>query len=121
MSTKWSTEVLGKKGGAPDFASLLKDESTVILLRGKNVFGDIIYCYLKITFGDMEKLQAAMAGTEAFNISDFGSVLAAGRGEPTAEVKAEIAASYPMLESPKSILPGAAAVASSEKKNWDEY
>lgn len=119
MSTKWSTEVLGK--GKPDFSSLLKDESTVILLRGKNVFGDMIYCYLKITFGDMEKLQQAMGGTAPFNISDFGSVLAAGKGEPTSEVQAEIANAYPMLDTPKPILPAGGAAKPMEKKNWDEY
>lgn len=122
MSTKWSTEVLGK-GGKPDFAALLKDEFTVILLRGKNVFGDMIYCYLKITFADIAKLQEAIDGTTTFNISDFGSVIAAGKGEPTSEVQAEIALAYPMLEKPKPIVtPSTEAPAPpKEKKAWDEY
>jgi hypothetical protein len=121
MSTKWSTEVLGN-GGKTDFASLLKNESTVILLRGKNVFGDMIFCYLKITYGDIEKLQAAAEGTERFNISDFGTVIAAGKGEPNAEVQAEIAVAYPMLEKPKALF-GKPPVPETpqEKKAWDEY
>ncbi len=124
MSTKWSTEVLGK-GGKPDFAALLKDEFTVILLRGKNVFGDLIYCYLKITFADIDKLQAAIEGSTTFNISDFGSVIAAGKGEPTDEVQAEVAMAYPLLDKPKPIVTPAndsAPVApKQEKKAWDEY
>lgn len=123
MSTKWSTEVLGS-GGKPDFASLLKDEFTVILFRGKNAFGDLIYCYLKISFGDMEKLQVAIDAPGTFNISDYGSVIAAGKGEPPDEVKAEVAAAYPMLEKPRPLASGtgaAPAAAKPEKKAWDEY
>lgn len=122
MSTKWSTEVLGK-GGGTDFASLLKDESTIILLRGKNVFGDFVYCYLKINYPDIERLKTAIAENQRFNISDFGSVLAAGKGEPSDEVKTEIAGAYPMLDQPKSLLPDApeSKAAPLEKKNWDEY
>ena len=125
MSTKWSTEVLGN-GGKVDFASLLKDESTVILLRGKNVFGDMIYCYLKITFGEITRLQEAVDAPGTFNISDFGSVIAAGKGEPPEDVQAEIALAYPMLDKPKPIPFGSNAkqpnpAPEEEKKAWDEY
>ncbi len=125
MSTKWNAEVLGS-GGKPDFAALLKDEFTVILFRGKNAFGDLIYCYLKISFGDMAKLQVAIDAPGTFNISDFGSVIAAGKGEPSDEIQAEIAMAYPMLDKPKPVidpntpLPEAAAKPV-EKKAWDEY
>ena len=60
MSTKWNAQDLGKKG-TPNFSDLLKDEYTVILLRGKNAFGDMIYCYLKITHANVEKLEKALA------------------------------------------------------------
>lgn len=118
MATKWSTEILGK--GNPEFAALLKNETTVILLRGKNVFGDFIFCYLKISYGDMEKLQEAIETNQTFNISDFGSVLAAGKGEPSNEVKAELAKSYPILETPKPIS-SKPAEEPAEKKAWDDY
>lgn len=125
MSTKWSTQVVG--GNAkPDFGALLKDQYTVILLQGKNVFGDMIYCYVKITFPDLEKLQATLKTDNSFNPSDYGTVVAAGMGEPSPEVRSEVAITYPIMGgmSPTAA-PGAAAVAASniptEKKAWDEY
>lgn len=123
MSTKWSTEVLNNGGGTPDFAALMKDEATVILLRGKNVFGDMIYCYLKVAFPDIRKLEDALSGTSTFNISDFGTVIAAGKGEPPPEVQAEVALAYPMLDKPKPLntAPASQPAAKQEKKNWDEY
>ncbi|NBO20126.1 MAG: hypothetical protein EBV03_13085 [Proteobacteria bacterium] len=112
---------MGKKGGV-DFASLLKDESTVILMRGKNMFGDMIYCYLKITFGEITRLQETLENSETFDIREFGEVLAAGKGEPSSEVQAEIANAYPMLEKPKILAtPKEEPVKPAEKKNWDDY
>lgn len=119
--TKWSTEVLGKNG-APDFGALLKDELTVVLLQGKNVFGDMIYCYVQLTFPDLQRLQTALTLDESFNPSDFGTVVAAGKGEPPEEVKAEIATTYKVL-SKANTKPAASvpAAAPAEKKSWDEY
>ena len=121
MSAKWSSQVIGKTG--TDFGELLKDEYAVILLQGKNVFGDMIYCYLKVGLHEINKLNAALNGDTSFNISDYGTVVAAGKGLPTEEVKAEIAITYPMLAQPKVMkLPAAETPAKpEEKKNWDEY
>ena len=123
MSTKWSSETLGKNGGRSDFSSLLKDESRIMLLRGKNVFDDFVYCYLKIAYPDIARLDAAISGEESFNIRDFGTVLAAGKGEPPDEVKAEIAASYPTLGAQQEDTEDNATKPKSapiEKKAWDE-
>ena len=118
MSAKWSSQVLGKT--AVNFGELLKDEFVVILLQGKNVFGDMIYCYVKATYLNVEKLQAALKAGQNFNPSDFGEVLAAGKGFPTDEVKAEIGQLYPMLETPRMVHEPAAG-GNFEKKAWDEY
>ena len=118
MSTKWSSKILGK--GSTDFGDLLKDEFAVILLQGKNTFGDMIYCYVKATLPNIEKLQTALKMGNNFNPSDFGEVLAASKGDPTPEVKAEIATRYPMLETP-TIMHQPAATNNSEKKAWDEF
>ena len=118
MSSKWSSQVLGKAN--VNFGELLKDEYVVILLQGKNVFGDMIYCYVKATYLNVEKLQAALKAGQNFNPSDFGEVLVAGKGFPPDEVKAEISQIYPMLETPRMVHQAAAEMPA-EKKAWDEY
>lgn len=119
MATKWNGGGLANNGPT-DFASLLKDEAAVVLLRGKNNFGDLIYCYLKVALQDVDRLQAALKSDASFTASDFGTVVAAGKGEPTPEVKAEIAASYKVLDQAKPFRPPH-AVSEAEKKAWDEY
>ena len=126
MSTKWSAETIGKNGAKPDFGALLKDESRIMLLRGKNIFGDFVYCYLKVAYPDVERLKAAINGDTNFNLHDFGAVLAAGKGEPPADVKAEIDTAYPPMAGEDSSAgneSGTAPINSAppEKKNWDEY
>jgi hypothetical protein len=118
MSSKWSSQILGR--GSVNFADLLKDEYSVVLLQGKNTFGDMIYCYVKVSLPNMEKLQTALKLDGLFNPSDFGEVIAAAKGEPTPEVRAELARLYPMFDTPRMIhQPTAAAEAT--KKAWDEY
>ena len=122
MSTKWSTQVVGQSGGSPDFGALLKDEYAIIFLQGKNTFGDIVYCYVKVMMPDIDKMHTILQGDAGFNPSDFGQVVAAGKGDPTHEVKAELALSYPMFAQPKTMnLPNIANAAPIEKKSWDEY
>lgn len=110
--------MLGKS--SVNFGELLKDEYAVVLLQGKNVFGDMIYCYVKVNLPNMEKLQAALKMNGNFTPSDFGEVIAAAKGVPTPEVRAEISRLYPMLEKPHPIQ-HPVAVAATEKKAWDEY
>ena len=68
----------------------------ILLLRGQKFFGDKIYSYLKITIAGIDSDSKPPCGkAKNFNPSDFGTVIAAGKGEPTDEVKAEIATMYP--------------------------
>lgn len=124
MSTKWSTQVQAKSG-ATNFGDLLKDEYAIFLLHGKNVFGDIVYCYVKVSLPNIKKLQLALQSSENFNASDYGEVVAAGKGDPSDEVRAEIALTYPMLEQPTVMrIPAPPAIQADipmEKKAWDEY
>lgn len=105
--------------GKVDFGDLLKDEFSVILLQGKNTFGDMVYCYVKVNLPNVEKLQAALTGGKNFNPSDFGEVIAAGKGTPPDSIRAEIASTYSMMEQPRIMNPG--ALPPTEKKAWDEY
>jgi hypothetical protein len=118
MSTKWNSQVLSKNGAA-NFGDLLKDEYSIILLQGKNVFGDLIYCYLKVAYPDVERLQLALQSNPSFTASDYGTVIAAGKGTPPDSVKSEIAATYRMFEEPRAMRPPPPLGA--EKKAWDEY
>jgi len=121
MSTKWNTQVLGQSGGSTNFGELLKDEYAIIFLQGKNTFGDIVYCYVKVLLPDIDKMHAILQADAGFNPNDFGTVVAAGKGDPTTEIKAELALAYPMLAQPKPMnLPNLPA-APIEKKAWDEY
>jgi hypothetical protein len=122
MTSKWSDSGTSNK---PDFSEFFKEEYGVILLRGKNSFGDFIYSYIKVSFNNIDRLQHSLRNQLPFNPSDFGEVIAAGTGEPSDEVKAEIAAQYPMAGgkpapgAPKAqdpVMPIKAA-----QKAWDEY
>lgn len=118
---QWSDTASGDK---PDFSQFFKEDYGVFLLRGKNGFGNLIYSYVKVTFANVDKLVHCLKNNLPFNPSDFGEVVAAGTGEPSAEIQAEIAAKYPMIDHKSSGSNGnqdsgnAAPVA---KKAWDEY
>lgn len=114
--SQWSDPNAGAK---PDFSQFFKEEYGVILLRGKNSFGDAIYSYVKVSFSNIDRMVNALKNRLPFTPSDFGEVVAAGKGEPTDEVKAEITRSFPLIEQ-KAAAP-AAATAPVEKKAWDEY
>ncbi len=120
MSTKWSAEVLN---GGVDFDDLFKDQFAILLLRGKNVFGDFIYCYLKVSIKELKALNAVLKQDVEFTISDYGSVIAAGKGEPPPDIKAEISLAFPTAASNAGALHQGANVPAEmmEKKSWDEY
>ena len=113
----------------PDFSEFFKEDYGVLLLRGKNNFGNLIYSYVKVAFSNIERLQLSLKNRLPFNPSDFGEVIAAGTGEPTPEVQAEIAAQYPMIDqkpsgesgATSSSAVGASAAPPIVKKAWDEY
>ncbi len=128
MTTQWTSKT---DHSTPDFSELFKEEFVVLLLRGKNSFGDHIYSYVKVSLPNIKRLYESLNGGSTFNPSDFGEVVAAGKGEPSDEVKAEIAATYPMKNKPANAstiirnseedTEESEATAPILKKNWDEY
>lgn len=114
MASTWTTKTLPSEG-VP-----LSEQFVVLLLFGKNSFGDRIYSFVKINLPHIQTLKNAIKSGKGFNPSDFGEVIAAGKGEPPSEVRAEIAASYQVLD---NAAPQATAKPTpiEEKKAWDEY
>lgn len=113
-----------KTNFAEKFGELFKDEYAVILLQGKNSFGDIIYSYVEVTLPNIKLLYSALNSGEDFTPSDFGKVLEAGKGEPSEELKAEMATRYNMLQpiQPATFQPNKSTQAIPiAKKAWDEY
>ncbi len=124
MSNNWNNEETSKSVSADKFGELFKDEFAVILLQGKNSFGDMIYSYVQVTLPNIKRLYSALNSGEDFSPSDFGTIIAAGKGVPSDEIRAEMAASYKNLQpiAPASFPPAkSAASIPEEKKAWDEY
>lgn len=80
----------------------LGEEDIVVLLGGFNNFGDKIYNYIKMQFKDYDELREQIKAGGRFDVRGYGEVIAAGKGDPTAEVKAEVASQYKMIAFPKA-------------------
>lgn len=80
--------------------SLLR-ERVVILLQGKNIYGDHIFTYLKLALWKLQRLRNAMRRAEDFMPADYGQVLAAGKGEPSAEMREAMAQEHNMIDIPR--------------------
>ncbi len=115
MASTWTTQTLSSEG-VP-----LNEQFVVLLLYGKNSFGDKIYSFVKIYLPNIQNLKTAIRAGKGFNPSDFGEVIAAGKGEPPNEVRSEIAASYQVLDNTSAPTIAAANSSTTEKKAWDEY
>lgn len=120
MAAKWSDNTLGDANSIGLLAEKFASEYVVLLMYGKNSFGDKIYSYLKIMLPDLQRLKAAVQAGKGFNPSDFGTVIAAGKGEPTDEVRREVASTYQVIDGNKQA-PAPSAPIPTEKKAWDEY
>lgn len=118
MATKWTSNSLDD-GDISEPQRPLGDEFVVLLLYGKNPFGDKIYSYLKVTLSNLQKLKAAIHLGQGFNPSDFGEVVAAGRDEPTDAVRLEIASMYQVMDA--HAIPKPISAAPAQKKAWDEF
>ena len=96
----WSASGFGKNVSP----SLVKDEyldvEIVILMHGTNLFGDEVYSYLEITGRNLKEMFTKIQNNENLMPSEFGTVLAAGRGQPTPEVRDEMRVSYNMIDIP---------------------
>lgn len=78
----------------------LAQEKGVVLIHGNNLFGDKVFSYVEITLEKFRDLKIAMDKNQNFKPADFGTVLAAGRGEPSAELKAEMEGEHQLMDIP---------------------
>lgn len=100
IKKEWITEALGNVNftGEEKISEEVLDEEAVVLLNGTNMFDDAIYSYLKVSLRNFRKLRDTMIAGNNFTPSDYGEVLAAGRGEPSQEVIDEMSMKYNMVK-----------------------
>jgi hypothetical protein len=80
--------------------ALLREKGT-ILLQGKNLQGEQIYTYLELQLWKLMQLRNTMRREEDFMPSDYGEVLAAGKGEPPESLRQKMAVERSMIDVPK--------------------
>jgi hypothetical protein len=104
----WISKVLSEQGfkmpsGFTQVDDKLLDEEIVILLQGKNSFGDPIFSYLKLSLRKFRELTEHVREHKDFTPSDWGTVIAAGTGDPSPELRAEMAITYNLVDVPKPV------------------
>jgi hypothetical protein len=98
--SNWSAGAFGKHVSPEMVEDRFLDTEIVILLQGTNVFGDKIYSYVQLVGRTLKEMFTVMQAGDNFKPSDFGTVLAAGQGEPTAQVRQEMKETYQMIDIP---------------------
>ena len=121
MNTTWKTSAFSKNSTPVELDEALLNEKVVILLQGKNVYNDQIFTYLQLTLRSLQQLRDKMRAAEDFMPAEYGTVLAAGKGEPSAEMRSEMAVTHNMVDVPRP-KPAAAAPAYAvpQPKLWDD-
>ena len=120
MNTTWKTGAFSKNSTPVAIDDALLDEKVVILLQGKNVFGDQIYTYIRLSLRSLQQLRDKMKKNENFMPAEYGEILAAGRGEPSAELRSEMAVTYNMIDVPRPKQADTDSFAMSAPKLWDD-
>lgn len=120
MSITWKTSAFSKNSTAVELDDALLNEKVVILLQGKNVYGDPIFTYLQLTLKSLQQLRDKMRAAQDFMPAEYGEVLAAGRGEPSAELRSEMAVTHNMVDVPRPKPAAAPSYAVPQPKLWDE-
>lgn len=118
---KWSTEAMGTPAQTEQkITPESLDDIAVILIQGDNMFGDQVYSYVKFTLKDFRGMRDAMTAGENFKPSDYGEVIAAGRGEPPQELKDEMRVQYGLVDTPKPENQGEKPIGMDKPQLFDE-
>lgn len=100
MSGQWTTKAFSKNSTPVELDDSILEEKVVILLQGDNNFGDEIYSYVQLTIRALQKMREFLISGEKFMPAEFGTVLAAGKGQPSQELRSEMAVTYGMIDKP---------------------
>jgi len=120
MNTSWKTGAFSKNSTPVAVDDAVLNEKVVILLEGKNVFGDQIYTYIRMSLRSLQQLRDKMKKNENFMPAEYGEVLAAGRGEPSPELRSEMAVTHNMIDVPRAKPSATPAFAVPQPKLWDD-
>lgn len=121
MNTTWKTSAFSINSTPVEVDEAVLNERVVILLQGKNVYGDQIFTYLQLTLRSLQQLRDKMRKKEDFMPAEYGTVLAAGKGEPTQELRSEMAVTHNMIDVPRAKgAPPPPAYAVPQPKLWDD-
>lgn len=120
MTNTWKTGAFSKNSTPVEIDEALLNEKVVIMLQGKNIYGDQIFTYLQLTLKSLQQLRDKMRKQEDFMPAEYGTVLAAGKGEPSPELRSEMAVTYNMIEVPKPKAVAAPSYAVPQPKLWDD-
>ena len=120
MSITWKTSAFSKNSTPLELDEALLNEKVVILLQGKNIYGDNIFTYLQLTLKSLQLLRDKMRKTEDFMPAEYGEVLSAGKGEPSPEIRSEMAIAYNMIDVPRPRPAVAVNFAVPQPKLWDD-
>ena len=120
MNSSWKTSAFSKNSTPVELDETLLAEKVVILLQGKNVYADAIFTYIELSLKSLQQLRDKMRSGEDFMPGEYGTVLAAGKGEPSAEMRSEMAVTHNMVDvpRPKPMAPPSYAVP--QPKLWDD-
>lgn len=86
---------MGMRGTLDD--EELEREEVVLLVQGNNLFDQRIFCYVRVPYFSLKTIKQRMDRGENFDLREYGEVLAAGLGEPSDEIKNEIAEEFEMF------------------------
>lgn len=100
IKNNWSTPGLGRNVAPELVSDEYLETEIVILLQGTNLFGDRVYSYLQLMGKALKEMFAKMQAGQNFKPADFGTVLAAGRGDPSEEIRKEMKEKYNMIDVP---------------------
>ncbi|MEU8327893.1 hypothetical protein [Micromonospora sp. NPDC048839] len=85
-----SIQELVRLAGTQRAARAAQEGVALLLIMGRNTAGDEIYTYLRLPTEEVEQVKTFIAAGKTFVPSEWGNVVAAGRGVPTSEVTEEV-------------------------------